>query len=438
MPTATQSLRAATREVHSRLESTPFAAALLNKTLHRDAYAGFIRVLSMIQATLERQLDACDHPLVTRIWPQAGGRAEVGALRRASLLLEDNDFFRWELIPDAPAAMHAARQAASHVLYLSKSEPVGLLGCLYVLAGSTKGAVIMAPRVAQNLGLEAGQGLTYLDRHAGPGPGEWERAARALDAAATDPGQVQVMIQAAVKIFEHLVQAFEALWPLDREDMAFTVSALNPEAGTHPVPQDDRDQLAVLRTTERCLTEYPYFLYRYGLRGRRFSDADGAWLATLPELCSETLLDQVHWLAGVLASRGMPSLLLARHMEILADELLWARPEKAQRSSLLRQCAGVLRAPLDARLPRSVLQSRIAAMRQAVPGANDVHDFACAEAVHLLASAVADEARGLSGAESSLLDWLMDPRRFPETWTRAVRVAHDALREQWSAGGSGL
>jgi len=434
MPTATQSLRTATREIHTRLESTPFAAALLNKTLHRDAYAGFIRVLAVVQAALERQLDVCDHPLVTQIWPQAGARAEVGALRRAPLLLEDVDFFRWELIPDAPAALHAARQAASYVLHLSKSEPVGLLGCLYVLAGSTKGAVVMAPRVAQGLGLEAGQGLSYLDRHAGAGPGEWEQAARAMDAAVTGHGQVQVMIEAARRLFEHLVQAFEAIWPLDRENMTFTVSALNPEAGTHPVPQDARDLLAVLRATERCLTEYPYFLYRYGLRGRRFGDADGAWLAILPDLGSDALLDQVNWLAGVLASRGMPSLLLARHMEILAEELLWARPHQTRRSSLLAQCAGRLRAPLDARLPRNLLQARIAAMRQAVPGANDAHDFACAEAVHLLASAVADEARGLSGAESSLLDWLMDPRRFPETWTRAVRVAHDALREQWSAG----
>lgn len=412
----TQAMRSATRVLHSRLESTAFAKALLKKTLNKEAYAGFIRVLAVIHATLERQLDACRDSRVRRVW--------TGQLRRAPQLLQDNDCFRWQLIPDAPAAVEASLNAASYIMLLAEERPLALLGGLYVLGGSTRGAVILAPLVGGALELDEACGLSYLIAHSKQGPGEWEQTAARLNDAVTDPADVALLVAAAQKLFEYLIAAFEALWPLTRATMRYTVTALNPESGNHPVPQNPRVLRAVLRASERCLAEYPYFLYRYGPRGRHYTDADGAWLATLPEKGPTILESQINWLGGLLAVRGMPRLLLARHLEILTEELIYTQPDQASQWVKLQQAAQIIRNKLEARLPET---ARATALGQFQEQLGRTQDFACAEAMDLLASAVVDEAAGLTGSLSSLLNWLADPQRFSQTWVDAIQAQAKAL-----------
>lgn len=419
MSTATQALRAAVRDLHARIETTPFARSLLDRTVHLDAYVGYLRVLAVIHAALESSLDSCDDPPASLAWSED--------LRRLPELLDDIDAFRWQLVPDAPRAIQAALRAASHVRLASRENPAALPGCLYVLAGSSRGAVVLAPLAAQALGLSPERGLSYLTRHAGPA--DWERAASRLDAVA-DAGQIQAMVESALVVFECLLEAFEALWPLDRADRRFTAAGLNPEGGAHPAPQDERDVLAVLRATERSLAEFPYFLYRYGQRARRFADSDGAWLATLPDLGAEAMQAQTDWLGRTLAARGMPRLLLARHLEVLAEELAAARPDQVERSSLLVQVAGRMRRNLEARLPRSLLKRRVIDLERAC---GRRRDFACAEAISLLASAAVDEADGLTGAATSLLSWLADPNRFPQPWIDALHAALADWRRELAA-----
>ena len=418
---ATESLRTSTRELHSRIEATPFAKALLSKTLNLDAYVGYIRVMAVIHAALEVRLDACAHPLVSTV------RTE--ALRRLPELLEDNEIFRWRLIPDAPKAVQAALRAASHIMFLSKENPMAMLGCLYVLGGSTKGAVVLAPLVAQALHLSPGRGLSYLTRHGGQGPAEWNRTAEILDAVVNDPGQIESIVEAAQVVFQCIYEAFEALWPVDQTVLRHCATALNPEAGNHAVPQDDRDLGSVLRASERCLAAFPYFLYRYGLRGKHFTDSDGAWLATLPNLGIDAMQAQVVWLAGVLSSRGMPRLLLARHMEILAEELLLARPDQVERSKLLQDCAFTVFQQLDTLIPRDIRDSLVQRVQKAC---GRFRDFACAEAVALLASAVVDEVDGLEDATRNLLIWLADPARFSLSWVEAMNDTLAALLQSLS------
>lgn len=416
---ATRTLRDATRDLHADIEATPFAAAFLEKAIDVESYVGFIRVLLVVQAALERRLYASGHPLVAQV------RSE--SLRRLPELLDDNEAFRWQVIPDSPKAVQAALKAASHILLASEKNPVSLLGCLYVLGGSTKGAVILAPLAKQTLGLSPGRGLSYLTRHGEQGPEEWEKIAKVLDGLVTDSDQIQAMTDTAVMVFECLLEAFEALWPLDRSQMKHMVTALNPEAGKHPIPQSRRDLLAVLRASERCLAEFPYFLYRYGRRGRGYTDSDGAWLATLPELGAEAMAGQVDWLAGVLSARGMPRLLLARHMQILAEELIAARPDQTERSQLLEEKASVIIERLDMSLPPTFRQDQIRLFERAC---HRYGDFAVSEAISLLASAVVDEADDLEGSVQSLMSWLTDPNRFPNAWVRTLQDILAVMRQE--------
>ncbi|MBF0201641.1 MAG: biliverdin-producing heme oxygenase [Desulfamplus sp.] len=415
-PKLTQMLREATRDIHSRLEGTPFARALMKKNLNENAYAGFIRVMAVIHGALEKSLDACTHPGVRQVW--------TGELRRLPSLLQDNYFFRRQLIPDAPDAIGTARKAASHIMLLSEQEPMALLGCLYVLGGSTRGAVILSPLVAEAFKMTSGKGLTYLSRHSIQGPGEWAETSALMDDLVISHGDVQSMIAAAKKLFGYLVTAFEALWPLDDTAMEYTSSALNPESGTHPVPRRREDMLAVLAASDRCLAEYPYFLYRYGMRGRHFADADGAWLATLPECGQEVLQSQVSWLGGVLSVRGMPQILLARHLEILTEELISARSDNAPDWNLLTLAARDIREKLENRFPISLRADQLRMLQHDL-GCHQ--DFAATEAMDLIFSALTDEAQGHQGSAQSLLKWFTDSHQFPQKWITAINARIDDL-----------
>lgn len=419
---ATEILRDSTRELHSRIEATRFARDFLNKKLKVESYVGYIRVMAVIHAVLERKLDACEHPLVAEIW--------CDELRRLPELLEDHDQYRWACLPDAAPAIEAALGAASHILLVFEENPIALLGGLYVLGGSTKGAVILSPLARDALDLAPGRGLSYLTRHGGQGPTDWEEAASKIDSRITDPEHIKSMTETAVFIFECLLAAFEALAPPDRSSMGYFAATLNPEAGNHPVPQDKRDIQAVLRATERCLAEYPYFVYRYGQRGRRFSDADGAWLTTLPQLGGDNLRAQIKWLGGVLASRGMPRILLARHMQILAEELIVARPNQVERSGLLEEAAAEIIQDVETRFPPDLIRKFIGQVETACGLSGK---YAQAEAITLLTSAVADEAKGIEGVVDSLTDWLFDSARYSSNWIAAMKDILKSARREASA-----
>lgn len=405
----TSILRKSSREVHSFIESTRFAQAVLKKDLTVEAYLGYIRVLAIIHSALEGCLNACPESRISSIWSSD--------LQRLSLLLDDNDFFRWELIPDSPVAVEAALEAAAHIRKIAGKNPIALAGAVYVLCGSTKGAVILAPLVAKSLNLAPGQGLSYLSRHGGQGPEQWDAAATVMDENITAPAEIEDISETALFIFRKLLIAFEALFPLERSKMQYCATGLNPESGNHPVPQNKQDQLAVLRASDSCLSEYPYFLYRYGKRGRRYSDADGAWLITLASQDPQTAQSQVDWLGGVLSSRGMPRLLLARHMNILARELSFLSSENDLRSRVLRTAATQIQNNLEKRIPWHVRKVRAEAMESLLERRND---FCCLEAVELMASAVVDETDGIKYSIQSLLAWLTDASRFSEQWIQVI------------------
>lgn len=133
---------------------------------------------------------------------------------------------------------------------------------------------------------------------------------------------------------------------------------------------------------------------------------------------------QVEWLGGVLGSRGMPSLLLQRHLELLYEELIGRMPERsgsgygkllAAADRLAEQRRAVI-ADADFAAIRHPFEQAVGPdWRARLPGTGT-----------LLVCAVVDRARGVEQAVSSLEGWLTDPQRFPPHWIAAVG---EALRE---------
>ena len=81
------------------------------------------------------------------------------------------------------------------------------------------------------------------------------------------------------------------------------------------MPQNPLEIDLALRAAKVAWEKYSYLEYRYGERGRRFTDSDSCWLFTLTRAPREVVVTKaLEWLRTVLASRGIPAVILEFHL----------------------------------------------------------------------------------------------------------------------------
>ncbi len=134
---------------------------------------------------------------------------------------------------------------------------------------------------------------------------------------------------------------------------------------------------------------------------------------------------QVAWLGSVLAARGMPRLLLQRHLETLARTLTLEVPSRAAHYGKLAAAARGIAEARHAAIPEDRAASLAAAFETSL-GSLPARELAGAGA--LLVAAVQDERAGIVGAVESLERWLVDASRFSEAWIASVRGTLAAAR----------
>ncbi|HEX5661131.1 MAG TPA: hypothetical protein VFX59_28265, partial [Polyangiales bacterium] len=185
---------------------------------------------------------------------------------------------------------------------------------------------------------------------------------------------------------------------------------------------DVREVHAALRAGEQSFQSWAYYGARYGERGLRFTRSDSCWLATLAREDHALALRHVRWLAGVLAARGMPSLLLEQHLELLHAGLCTFVPERAHAYEPLRAAARALR------------EERLAVLGEALENelarafAGESEELGASEVGTLLVAAVVDEKRGFARVVESLEAWFGDADRFSDAWRAEVARTVQAAR----------
>jgi hypothetical protein len=197
--------------------------------------------------------------------------------------------------------------------------------------------------------------------------------------------------------------------------------SLNPDAGDHVVTADAHELAAVRRAADRSWEAFPYYGARYGERGERFALSDGGWIVAV---CSRPdARAQLDWLGRVLASRGMPRLLLEEHLRFIGEEL------RGSRYLVLRRHARALRVRREGLLAP-------ARAREVVARFDETTAKALPRFGEILLAAVADEADGITNAVESIESWALDGERFDQRWISAVKTA---LRQGREIGkGAGL
>jgi len=197
------------------------------------------------------------------------------------------------------------------------------------------------------------------------------------------------------------------------------LNPLNFEAGATPMPADPREIQAAIRAGDITHRAFPYYGFRYGERGVRFTRSDSAFLATLPGHKAETLWRQVDWLAGVLSNRGMPSWLLEVHLGTLSRQLSRAVPERSHRYRDLLGAAQALGERRRAQISDEAMRAlgRSFASEAGLPPTRLAIGTGA-----LLAAAVADERAGIPNAVSSIEEYFTDRAVFTPRFIDAART----------------
>jgi heme oxygenase len=411
-------LRAASYAAHARLQTAPFFEALVACQLPLESYVGQLRALSVIHGVLERALDSGADDQVAAVW--------TPDMRKLPLLQQDLQFFAPRAVADLKEAVEAALETADGLRLRSHDSPLSLLGAIYVLEGATLGARVLRPLYARAFLLADEDGSTYLRGYGDATQAHWTEYRQRMNDLSLSTEECEQAAQAAIDLFARLDGVYQALYPFQPESKTFLVTSINPEAGRHPIPGDEREVQAALRAADRCWRRFPYYEERYGERGRHFARSDAAWLATLYPYEPAQIIRQVRWLGRVLAGRGMPTLLLQDQLEFLVEELTAAVPVRETDFAKLLLAADVLGTSRRQYLRDDQVDSLAKAFEQAVglewnarlPRTGD-----------LLACAVTDDLEGIGNALASIQEWMTDAERFPNAWIAAVQ---NTLADAWA------
>ncbi|WP_229117424.1 hypothetical protein [Enemella dayhoffiae] len=198
-------------------------------------------------------------------------------------------------------------------------------------------------------------------------------------------------------------------------DSVRSAREVNPEAGDHWVTTDPAALEAVTEAIRTSYAAFPYWEARFGVRGRAFSASDSGWLVTIAAEEPAQAYAQVRWLAGVLAARGMPTVLLDEHLLTLADALTRHCPGDESRPEVLRLAGEQLRH----RRTEVIDADRAGELAAAFDRATAHLPGAVPNCGELIVSSVCDE-RDEPAAVGALVQWLADPERFGAGWIAAV------------------
>jgi heme oxygenase (biliverdin-producing, ferredoxin) len=201
-------LRVATRDAHSRAESSPFIQRLAAGEVSRQRYTAFLRNLHAMYTTLEIELQRWEtHPAVSPIYfPELNRRTAL----QSDLADWDGPDWRARSAPSPATNMYTGRLAA-----LAGTTPELLVAHAYVrYLGDLSGGQLLGPTIAGALGA-GGRGAAF---YAFPAIGDidaFKRRYRAgLDAVPLDETHGDRIVAEAVHAFtmhESMFQELEAI-----------------------------------------------------------------------------------------------------------------------------------------------------------------------------------------------------------------------------------
>lgn len=411
-------LKQATQSSHAQLEALPYFQALMAHRLPLDCYLAQLNALAVIHGVLEAEIAAADDQRLQAVWHDD--------LRKLPLLQADLRFFEPRATGDAPAAVQSALAMTAKIRLRRVDQPLTLLGYLYVFEGSTLGNRMHQPDIAATFNLGTGEGCRYYASYTEQVADRWQDFSETMNRVLDDPSDHAPVLAAAREAFAGLEALYGCLYPLEGQDRSPHITRINPEAGNHPMPDDKREIQAALTASGDAWRQFGYYEQRYGDRGRRFADSSTCWLATLTRLEPASMHQEVHWLGRVLATRGMPRIMLETTLRCLHQALVQAVPDQSATYGRLLEAVERLERDRQQIISEAQCERLSRAFDQAI-GPDRAAQWT--NTGRLLVSAVTDETAGIAGTVAAVTDWLVDKDRIPTVWIEAVNETIAAARQ---------
>nr|WP_203689125.1 biliverdin-producing heme oxygenase [Streptomyces sp. SID12488] len=194
-------MRTSTRDWHDALEATPFASAMIAGTLPVERYVGQLAAYRVVLSALEGELARVTESSADPVWS-----ADLGKL---PVIERDLAYFAsLGTVPGSWAAEEGEAFAADVRRLAAASDLPALLGYLYVMEGSTLGALYLHPYVTAAYRLPGTDGVAYYtsgDRD------RWARFASRMNQALADPEVQDQVVAAARGAYRHTAAITGAL-----------------------------------------------------------------------------------------------------------------------------------------------------------------------------------------------------------------------------------
>lgn len=196
-------LKARTADLHKQAESHAIQRAMVQGRMTREGFVAVQQQMLRIHDALERALTAL-----------RGSEARFGAVVR-------DCHFRADLLRRDLAALGAAggsgpdlppvREFAQRVAEWAAARSVALLGCLYVLEGSTNGSKYIARAMSRAPGFEGGRGLSALDPHGEAQAARWAEFKSLLNSVALTDAEREDVVRGAELVFLTISRVMDLL-----------------------------------------------------------------------------------------------------------------------------------------------------------------------------------------------------------------------------------
>ncbi len=199
--TMVERVRASTRTWHDALEATPFASAMIGGALPVERYVGQLGAYRVVLAALEGELSRVTDSSADPVW--------TADLVKLPLIESDLAYFAsLGTVPGPWAAEEAEAFAAEIRLRAAAADLPALLGFLYVMEGSTLGALYLHPYVTAAYRLPGTDGVAY---YTGGDRDRWARLTVRMNQALPDPEAQDGVLAAAHDAYRHIAAITGAL-----------------------------------------------------------------------------------------------------------------------------------------------------------------------------------------------------------------------------------
>ena len=194
-------LKSETGKAHADTEAIPFNACIMSGLMPQARYAGQLSCWHRLHVALEDALSASTNTRVQAVWQDTTPRVPLLALD-----------LQWH--PDADVPGEAQQATSSMITWIesfASSDPVRLLGVLYVLEGSTLGGMILRKSIAGMYGIEGDEGLAYYSAHGKEVMPNWMLFKARMNSSITCSEEQDRIVDTACSTFEHVGHVLRGL-----------------------------------------------------------------------------------------------------------------------------------------------------------------------------------------------------------------------------------